>query len=160
LRSHSRARGNNEPERELPPEMYAVFCKQKPICSTPSSNMNTHIYLNFLKEDQLHAGVNLGNSTIFARSENIKDNSIVAFVDIHLRDSVPNTLEMFYRVIEEGFKIIGTPQEAHVYREDTKTGRFEFLTRQPYPNNAEKVKAYIAKVFELTNGNVGTPSVK
>jgi hypothetical protein len=113
--------------------------------------MQTLVYINYLKGGQLHAGVNLGDGTIFSRPENPDSTNVDATIEIQLRDSVEKNLDSAHRVIDEGFAIIGSPQEAHLYHQETQTGRFIFMRRGTSPKNADEVKVAVADVFGLSN---------
>jgi len=118
--------------------------------------MGHEIYINYLASKEAHIGVLVRDSyngpvtdMEFGRPMDPKDTRLLAFVSVFTDEpDFPDTSSI-NEVIDEGFKQIGTPAEAHFYVEPTKKGVFQFMWRPGFPEDSESAKRAIHEVTAI-----------
>ena len=110
--------------------------------------MSLQIYVNFLADGGYHLGVSKGTSTRYVRTTQGPGQLLLAYIEVTLSESAPQTFSSLDSVVDDAMKQIGTPVDQQNYEKTTPYGAFGFSTRPGYPKTAEEIKQWIRRAFE------------
>jgi hypothetical protein len=107
--------------------------------------MEYHFYVNFMKDRQVHAGVQMDKAVTFVRPprEQIRSTQIDAFIDIFLKTETPLTWSIIDQVIDEGLQEISPLNDDQTYSVETQNGKLGLLCDKGFPSTAKEIKGIL-----------------